>query len=68
MRKVLNGVFRFWFDRGVDGFRVDVVFYLIEDDKFRDELIKLEYDFLCLNYEYLDYIYIKNLDDNYYIV
>lgn len=27
---------RFWFDRGVDGFRVDVIWHLIKDDGFRD--------------------------------
>jgi alpha-glucosidase len=29
-------VLRFWLDRGVDGFRVDVMWLLIKDDKFRD--------------------------------
>ncbi|MBN8896876.1 MAG: alpha-amylase, partial [Rhodospirillales bacterium] len=27
---------RFWLDRGVDGFRVDVIWLLIKDDQFRD--------------------------------
>jgi alpha-glucosidase len=27
---------RFWFRRGVDGFRVDVIWHLIKDDAFRD--------------------------------
>ena len=27
---------RFWLDRGVDGFRVDVIWLLIKDDRFRD--------------------------------
>jgi len=27
---------RFWLDRGVDGFRVDVLWHLIKDDRFRD--------------------------------
>ena len=27
---------RFWFDRGVDGFRVDAIFAAIKDDLFRD--------------------------------
>lgn len=58
----------FWFDKGVDGFRVDVVFYFVEDLKFFDEFIKFEYDFLCFNYDYLEYIYMKNLWDNYKIV
>ncbi len=29
-------VMRFWLDRGVDGFRVDVITLLIKDDQFRD--------------------------------
>jgi alpha-glucosidase len=29
-------VLRFWLDRGVDGFRVDVIWLLIKDDLFRD--------------------------------
>ena len=29
-------VLRFWLERGVDGFRVDVLWHLIEDDQFRD--------------------------------
>ncbi len=30
-------VMRFWLDKGVDGFRVDVITMLIKDDQFRDE-------------------------------
>ncbi|HKA45954.1 MAG TPA: alpha-amylase family glycosyl hydrolase [Burkholderiales bacterium] len=29
-------VLRFWLERGVDGFRVDVLWHLIKDDHFRD--------------------------------
>jgi alpha-glucosidase len=29
-------VLRFWLDRGVDGFRVDVMWLMIKDDQFRD--------------------------------
>jgi alpha-glucosidase len=29
-------VLRFWLDRGVDGFRVDVMWMMIKDDQFRD--------------------------------
>lgn len=32
----MHDVLRFWLDRGVDGFRVDVVWHLIKDDQFRD--------------------------------
>ena len=30
------GVLRFWLDRGVDGFRVDVIWHLIKDAEFRN--------------------------------
>jgi alpha-glucosidase len=29
-------VLRFWLERGVDGFRIDVLWHLIKDDQFRD--------------------------------
>jgi alpha-glucosidase len=29
-------VLRFWLDRGVDGFRVDVIYHIVKDDQFRD--------------------------------
>ncbi|HJT12335.1 MAG TPA: alpha-amylase family glycosyl hydrolase [Dongiaceae bacterium] len=32
----MHNVLRFWFDRGVDGFRIDVLHHLIEDGQFRD--------------------------------
>jgi len=36
VRAAMHDVLRFWLDRGVDGFRVDVVWHLIKDDEFRD--------------------------------
>ena len=30
-------VLRFWFDRGVDGFRVDAIHHLFEDEQLRDD-------------------------------
>ncbi|XP_065203797.1 maltase 2-like [Planococcus citri] len=35
----MKNVIRFWLDRGVDGFRMDAVPFLIEDDQFLDEPI-----------------------------
>src|SRR5271169_2605918 len=32
----MHDVLRFWLDRGVDGFRVDVIWHLIKDAEFRD--------------------------------
>ncbi len=34
---MLNNL-RFWLDRGIDGFRVDVIAFVIKDAEFRDEL------------------------------
>jgi alpha-glucosidase len=34
---------RFWLDRGVDGFRVDVIWLMIKDDQFRDNPPNPEY-------------------------
>jgi alpha-glucosidase len=36
VRRAMYDVLRFWLDRGVDGFRVDVIWHLIKDDQFRD--------------------------------
>ena len=36
LREAMFDVLRFWLDRGVDGFRVDVMWMLIKDDQFRD--------------------------------
>jgi alpha-glucosidase len=37
-------VMRFWLDRGVDGFRVDVIWGLVKDDLFRDNPPNPDYD------------------------
>ena len=34
--EAMHDVLRFWLRRGVDGFRVDVLWHLIKDDQFRD--------------------------------
>ena len=36
VRSAIHEVMRFWFRRGVDGFRVDVLWHLIKDDRFRN--------------------------------
>jgi alpha-glucosidase len=35
VQSAIHDVMRFWLDRGVDGFRVDVIWHLIKDDQFR---------------------------------
>jgi alpha-glucosidase len=36
LREAMHNVLRFWLDRGVDGFRVDVIYHIVKDDQFRD--------------------------------
>ncbi|MFE1600313.1 alpha-amylase family glycosyl hydrolase [Methylobacterium sp. ID0610] len=36
VRRAMLDVLRFWLDRGVDGFRVDVIWHLIKDEALRD--------------------------------
>jgi alpha-glucosidase len=36
VRAAMYDAMRFWLRRGVDGFRVDVIWHLIKDDQFRD--------------------------------
>ena len=36
VREAMHEVLRFWLKRGVDGFRVDVLWHLIKDDRWRD--------------------------------
>ncbi|MEC5406394.1 alpha-amylase family glycosyl hydrolase [Paraburkholderia sp. MPAMCS5] len=43
VRRAMDDVLRFWLDRGVDGFRVDVLWLLIKDAQFRDNPPNLAY-------------------------
>lgn len=36
VREAMLDVLRFWFDRGVDGFRIDVLWHVIKDEQLRD--------------------------------
>lgn len=36
VRRAMHDVLRFWLDRGVDGFRVDVIWHIVKDESFRD--------------------------------
>lgn len=44
VRKAMLDVLRFWLDRGVDGFRVDSIHFLIEDDKLRDNPLNPDWE------------------------
>ncbi len=43
VRNAMYDVMRFWLDRGVDGFRVDVMWHLVKDEAFRDNPINPAY-------------------------
>ena len=43
VKEAMYDVLRFWLDRGVDGFRADVLWMLIKDDQFRDNPVNPGY-------------------------
>jgi alpha-glucosidase len=43
VRKAIFDVMRFWLDKGIDGFRVDVIWHLIKDAEFRDNPLNPHY-------------------------
>ncbi|MDY0060624.1 MAG: alpha-amylase family glycosyl hydrolase [Myxococcota bacterium] len=36
VQEAMFGALRFWLDRGIDGFRIDAIHYLIKDEQLRD--------------------------------
>ena len=44
VKQAMYDALRFWLDRGVDGFRVDVLWLLIKDDQFRDNPVNPGYE------------------------
>jgi len=53
-------IIRFWLDKGVDGFRVDVIWLMLKDDQFRDEPLNSNWDGIR-PYDRLQHIYTGNL-------
>jgi alpha-glucosidase len=43
VRRAMHETLRFWLDRGVDGFRVDVLWHLAKDPAFRDDPVNPDY-------------------------
>jgi alpha-glucosidase len=43
VRDAMYDALRFWLDRGVDGFRVDVMWHLVKDEVFRDNPANPDY-------------------------
>jgi alpha-glucosidase len=49
--EAMNDVMKFWLDRGVDGFRIDVMWHLIKDLELRDNPPNPDYQEHMLNYD-----------------
>ena len=44
VQKAMLNVMRFWFDKGIDGFRIDVIYHMIKDDQFRNNPPNPDYE------------------------
>jgi alpha-glucosidase len=43
VQEAMLGAMRFWYERGVDGFRVDVIWHIVKDSEFRDNPANPQY-------------------------
>jgi alpha-glucosidase len=55
-------VMRFWLDKGLDGFRVDVIWLMMKDEQFRDEPPNPDWDGVW-SFAQLQHIYTRNLPE-----
>ncbi|HSI89619.1 MAG TPA: alpha-amylase family glycosyl hydrolase, partial [Adhaeribacter sp.] len=44
VQKAMLDVMRFWFDKGIDGFRIDVIYHIIKDEQFRNNPPNPDYE------------------------
>lgn len=57
VRKAMYDVMRFWLDKGVDGFRIDVMWHMIKDAQFRNNPANPDYKPEQATYEQLLPVY-----------
>ena len=57
VQEAMLNVMRFWLDKGVDGFRVDVIWHLIKDAQWRDEPPNPNYQPQMATYDKLLHVY-----------
>lgn len=57
VQSAMLDVMRFWLDKGVDGFRVDVMWHMIKDEQFRDNPVNPNYHAHMATYEQLLPVY-----------
>ncbi len=60
VRQAMGDVLRFWMKRGVDGFRVDVIWLLAEDDRYLDEPTNPNWKVGEVEHNQLDHIYTQD--------
>ena len=67
VREAMHDVFRFWLDRGVDGFRIDVAHFVMKDPDLRDNPVRTTaapaLHKPMSEYDTLDHVYDKNHPD-----
>lgn len=64
----MSDVLTFWMDRGVEGFRVDAILHLFEDEELRDELKSNFPDILEDEYPSLLHIHTRDQEETYDVV
>lgn len=65
---LFQDIFKFWLEKGIDGFRIDAVPYLYEDDELRDEPKSGTPGATEKDHTYLNHIYTKNDPRTYELV
>ncbi|XP_043250144.1 alpha-glucosidase-like [Colletes gigas] len=68
LKQEMENVFTFWMNRGVDGFRIDAVNFLLEDSRFQDEPKSNVPGIPDTDYDSLLHVYSKDQDDTYDIL
>ncbi|XP_043479563.1 maltase 2-like [Leptopilina heterotoma] len=67
LKQAMSDVLTFWMDRGVEGFRVDAILHLFEDEQLRDEPKNDASNVPADEYASLTHIYTRDLDETYVI-
>lgn len=67
LKKTMSDVLTFWMDRGVEGFRVDAILHLFEDEQLRDEPRSNIPNVPEDEYLYLNHTYTRDLNETYVI-
>ncbi|XP_017885495.1 maltase 1-like [Ceratina calcarata] len=68
LNQEIKNALTFWLNRGVSGFRIDVINHLFEDAGFRDEPSANRTDIPKDDYDSLIHIYTQNLHESYLVL